>query len=173
MNRPQGRFRYALRALPPKGTKMTPTIREAVPDDLPAILQMIDLLARHHGETARISLDTLRRQAFELGLARLWVAAEPEGLIGYALVLRRPNMVSGGTMLDLNHLFIHEWRRRAGIGGRLIAAVRAQARAEGAEVLTIGTHPGNTQAQATYRGMGFQELPPRGPQFSIALEAAS
>ena len=148
---------------------MTLIIRQAVPGDLPEVHQMIGLLARHHGDQPQISLETLHRQVFDLGLARLWVAAEEEGLIGYALMLVRPNLVTGGAGHDLNHLFVHEWRRRAGIGKALIAAVRAYSVAEGAESLVIGTHRENLGAQNAYRDMGLEEVPASGPRFKIAL----
>lgn len=148
---------------------MTLIIRQAVPGDLPEVHQMIGLLARHHGDQPRISLETLHRQVFDLGLGRLWVAAEEEGLIGYALMLVRPNLVTGGAGHDLNHLFVHEWRRRAGIGKALIAAVRAFSVAEGAESLVIGTHRENLGAQSAYRDMGLEEVPASGPRFKIAL----
>lgn len=148
---------------------MTLNIRQAVPGDLPRVHDMIGLLARHHGDQPQISLETLHRQVFELGLARLWVAAEEEGLIGYALMLVRPNLVTGGAGHDVNHLFVHEWRRRAGIGRALISAVRDYSLAEGAEYLVIGTHRENLGAQTAYRGMGLEELPASGPRFRIAL----
>ncbi len=148
---------------------MTLMIREAVPDDLAQVHEMIGLLARHHGDEPRISLETLRRQVCDLGLARVWVAGEEEGLVGYALVLRRPNLVTGGLGHDLNHLFVHEWRRRAGIGRALIAAVREAALAEGAEFLVLGTHPDNRGAQRAYRDMGLEELPAPGPRFKVGL----
>ena len=148
---------------------MTLIIRQAVPGDLPEVHQMIGLLARHHGDQPQISLETLHRQVFDLGLGRLWVAAEEEGLIGYALMLVRPNLVTGGAGHDLNHLFVHEWRRRAGIGKALIAAVRAFSVAEGAESLVIGTHRENLGAQNAYRDMGLEEVPASGPRFKIAL----
>lgn len=148
---------------------MTLIIRQAVPGDLPEVHQMIGLLARHHGDQPQISLETLHRQVFDLGLGRLWVAAEEEGLIGYALMLVRPNLVTGGAGHDLNHLFVHEWRRRAGIGKALIAAVRAYSVAEGAESLVIGTHRENLGAQNAYRDMGLEEVPASGPRFKIAL----
>lgn len=148
---------------------MTLIIRQAVPGDLPEVHQMIGLLARHHGDQPQISLQTLHRQVFDLGLGRLWVAAEEEGLIGYALMLVRPNLVTGGAGHDLNHLFVHEWRRRAGIGKALIAAVRAYSVAERAESLVIGTHRENLGAQNAYRDMGLEEVPASGPRFKIAL----
>ena len=116
----------------------------------------------------RISLQTLHRQVFEMGLGRVWVAAEEEGLVGYALVLTRPNLVTGGVGHDINHLFVMEWRRKAGIGRALIAAARQAAQAEGAEVLMIGTHWKNLGAQDAYRDMGLEEVT-FGPRFKIAL----
>ena len=147
---------------------MTLNIRKAVPDDLPQVHEMIGLLARHHGDETTISLQTLHRQVFELGLARIFVAAEEEGLVGYALLLTRPNLVTGGVGHDINHLFVMEWRRKAGIGRALIAAARAAAQAEGSEMLTIGTHWKNLGAQSAYRDMGLEEVT-YGPRFRVAL----
>jgi ribosomal protein S18 acetylase RimI-like enzyme len=147
---------------------MTLMIREAVPDDLREVHEMIGLLARHHGEDVKISLETLHRQVFDLGVGRIWVAAEEEGLVGYALVLARPNLVTGGAGHEVNHLFVMEWRRRAGIGRALIAAARGHSQGAGAEFLVIGTHPENLGAQRAYRDMGFEELT-SGPRFKIAL----
>jgi GNAT superfamily N-acetyltransferase len=153
----------------PKEQDMTLMIREAVPDDLAQVHEMIGLLAKHHGDEPTISQVTLHRQVFDLGLGRLWVAAEEEGLVGYALLLARPNLVTGGVGHDLNHLFVMEWRRRAGIGRRLIEAVRAHSATVGAEFLMIGTHRENHGAQRAYREMGLEEVPQGGPRFKVAL----
>lgn len=147
---------------------MTLMIREAVPDDLAQVHEMIGLLARHHGDEPTISLETLRRQVCDLGLARVWVAGEEEGLVGYALVVSRPNLVTGGAGHDINHLFVVEWRRKAGIGRALIAAARKAALEDGAELLTIGTHWKNLGAQTAYRDMGLEEVT-YGPRFKVAF----
>lgn len=147
---------------------MTLMIREAVPDDLPQVHEMIGLLARHHGDEPTISLETLHRQVFEMGLGRIWVAGEEEGLVGYALVLSRPNLLTGGAGHDINHLFVVEWRRKAGIGRALIAAARKAALEDGSELLTIGTHWKNLGAQTAYREMGLEEVT-YGPRFEVAL----
>ena len=78
--------------------------------------------------------------------------------------------MTGGTGHDINHLFVAEWRRRAGIGRALIAAARQISRAAGAEFLTIGTQVGNLGAQSAYHAMGLEELPASGPRFAIALK---
>ena len=147
---------------------MTLMIREAVPDDLREVHAMIGLLARHHGEDVKISAETLQDRIFEKGQGRILVAAEEEGLVGYALILARPNLVTGGAGYDINHLFVVEWRRRAGIGRALIAAARDICRSAGAEGLMIGTHWANLGAQSAYRDMGLEQVQ-YGPRFKIEL----
>ncbi len=148
---------------------MTLTIRNATALDIPEVHEMMGLLARHHGDTATISREEMQRQIFDLGLGRIVVAAEAEGLVGYGLLLARPNLVTGGAGHDINHLFVVEWRRRAGIGRALIAALREVSRSEGAEVLTISTQAENLGAITAYREMGLQEMPLLGVRFKIDL----
>ena len=135
---------------------MTLIIREATTGDLPQVHDLIGLLARHHGDIPTIGMDALHRQIFVEEVGHLVVAAEEEGLVGYALLLPRPN------------LFVVEWRRRAGIGRALIAAAQEMAKTRGSEVLMIGTHWNNLAAQQAYRGMGLEEIA-HGPRFRIAL----
>ena len=148
---------------------MTVNIRPAVPDDLPQVHEMIGLLAQHHGDEVLISIQDLHRRIFDQALGRILVAAEEEGLVGYALILAWPNLVTGRTRYEIDHLFVKEWRRQAGIGRALIAAARVAALTQGAEVLRIGTHPKNLGAQTAYRQMGLAELPLPGPRFRVEL----
>ena len=148
---------------------MSLNIRSAVPDDLPQVLGMMGDLARHHGDAATISPQILHQQIFDRGLGRIVVAAEEEGLVGYALLLARPNLVTGGVGHDINHLFVVEWRRKAGIGKALIAALRQVSQTEGAEFLMISAHRENLGAQRAYRDMGLEEQPLFGPRFKVGL----
>ena len=148
---------------------MTLKIREAVPDDLVQVHDMIGFLARHHGDAVTISVEDLHNRIFVRQQGRILVAAEEEGLVGYALILTRPNLVTGGAGHDINHLFVVEWRRRAGIGRALIAALREVSRGEGAEVLTISAQAKNLGAITAYRDMGLQEMPLFGVRFKIDL----
>ncbi|MEI6099823.1 MAG: GNAT family N-acetyltransferase [Alphaproteobacteria bacterium] len=148
---------------------MTVNIRPAVPDDLPQVHEMIGLLARHHGDEVLISIQDLHRHIFDQVIGHILVAAEEDGLVGYALILAWPNLATGRARFEIDHLFVMEWRRRAGIGRALIAAARVAALARGAEVLRIGTHPKNLGAQTAYRQMGLAELPMPGPRFRVEL----
>ncbi len=149
---------------------MAVMIREAVPDDMAQVHEMMGLLARHHGEEATVSLETLKRRILTDAVGKILVVAEEEGLMGYALILPRPWLVNGGDGHDINHLFVVEWRRRAGIGRALIAAARDVARAEESLSLSIGTHLENLGAQRAYREMGLEEAAPTGPRFKVALQ---
>ena len=147
---------------------MTLMIRDAVPDDMGQVHGMIGELARHHDDEMTISRADLQAQIFVQRRGRVLVAAEEEGLVGYALLLTWPNLVTGGAACDINHLFVAEWRRRAGIGRALIAAARAVAQDQGYEALFIGTHPENLAAQRAYRDMGLEERSAPGPRFKVA-----
>ena len=152
---------------------MTLTIRNATAMDIPEVHEMMGLLARHHGDTATISPQEMQRQVFDQARGRIMVAAEEEGLVGYALLLARPNLVTGGVGHDINHLFVVEWRRRAGIGRALIAALREVSLGEGAEFLTISAQAENLGAITAYRDMGLQELPMFGVRFRVDLTQTS
>ena len=149
---------------------MTLNIRTAVPDDMATVHMMLSLLARHHGDEAKISIAELNRQTFDLRKGRILVAAEEQELLGYALLLAFPNMVTGKSRFEVEHVFVMEWRRRIGIGRALINAARVIAQSEGAECLRIGTHADNFGAQQAYRDMGFVQMPQAGPRFNIPLD---
>lgn len=147
---------------------MSVTIRPLQPRDLVEVHALIGQLARHHGDAPRITLDQLRQQITAHGCV---LVAEGAGVLaGYALILRRPNLVTGGAGWDINHLFVRKPLRGQGIGRALIAAVAALARQESAEFLLIGTHATNLGAQAAYAAMGLPQLPAPGPRFQVALD---
>lgn len=147
---------------------MSLNIRPAVPDDIPQVHAMMQDLARHHGDDLKISAETLADTIFTRQQARILVAAEAEGLLGYAMLVARPNLVTGGVRHQIEHLFVLEWRRRAGLGRALIAAARQISQEDEAEALMIGTHLLNLGAQKAYRDMGLQEVQ-YGPRFRVEL----
>jgi ribosomal protein S18 acetylase RimI-like enzyme len=83
----------------------------------------------------------------------LVLLAELDGdVVGYA-VARRPNP----RRAHLNDIYVRPQVRRSGVAKELLAAVTAQMRARGAEVLTLGVDLRNTVARTVYRRLGFQE----------------
>lgn len=147
---------------------MTLNIRPAVPDDIGQVHAMMGDLARHHGDTLTTTAESLLDRIFVKRQASILVVAEEEGLVGYAMIVARPNLVTGGVRHEIEHLFIMEWRRRAGLGRAMIAAARQISRDAEAEVLMIGTYRENLGAQTAYRDMGLQEVQ-YGPRFKVEL----
>ena len=134
---------------------------------------MLIALAAHHGDQATITPEALRRIALQGPGARLIVATLDDSPlrhpVGYALLLLRPNLISGAQSYVIDHLFVQEPLRGQGIGRALIAGARRLAQDEGRAGLTIGTHPENDAAALAYRAMGLRELPAPGPRFAVEL----
>lgn len=155
-------------------TRRRVRVRPAARRDLAAIVRMIASLAAHHGDTARIAADTLERDGFG---ARRWidlfVADAGSGPVGFAMAHRWYRGAEGQRGFELHHLYVDPGHRGTGVGRRLIEAVLAHARSRGCALVTIGTAPGNTAAQAIYRHLGFQPSPPPGPRFRMALSGGS
>jgi GNAT superfamily N-acetyltransferase len=149
------------------------TIQLAAPEHLPEVHRMLIALAAHHGDQATITPQTLRRFACQGPGARLLVAtlddSPQDHPVGYALLLLRPNMVTGTQSYVIDHLFVQEPLRRQGIGRALIKGAEQLARDEGRAGLVIGAHPANSGAADAYRAMGLAELPIGGPRFAVEL----
>lgn len=154
-------------------TSLPVTIRLAAPEHLPEVHRMLIALAAHHGDQATITPDALRRIALQGPGARLIVATLDDSPVrhpvGYALLLLRPNMVTGGQSYVIDHLFVQEPLRHQGIGRALIDGAKVLARDEGRTGLVIGTHPENDAAAIAYRAMGLAELPASGPRFAVEI----
>ena len=156
---------------------VTPTpriaVRPALAEHVPEIHRMLVALAAHHGDTATIAPARLAQLLLEGREVGILVALLPDSParhpVGYALVTRRTEVISGGIRQDITHLYVQPPFRGMGLGRALIAAAQEQATAEGALDLTIGTHPENKGAAATYRHMGLTERPASGPRFAIPV----
>lgn len=140
---------------------------------LPEVHRMLIELAAHHGDVATITPAMLRRLVLDAPDMRGLVAFpadRPSRLpVGYALLARRTDLITGRSGYDIAHLFVQDVFRGQGIGRALIAAARGLALAEGCTRLTIGAHPANAEAAAAYRAMGLAERPVPGPSFAVAL----
>jgi len=145
-----------------------PFIRPVTENDLPEVHAMVCHLARHHGDTAQLTLDDLARDA--LG-AHPWltvlVAEAAQGLSGYAALCPLAQLQFGVRGMDLHHLFIRDNMRGQGVGRALVDACIGVAQARGCRFLAVGTDPGNRAAQEAYVAMGFDRAPQPGPRFRI------
>ncbi len=148
------------------------TVHPAESSDLPEVHRMLVALAAHHGDTATLTPGQLARllQGPEASALVACLPGSPaRHPVGYALITRRHEMISGHLLLDITHLYVQPPFRGMGIARTLIAAAQEQAVTERALDLTIGTHPENKASAATYRHMGLTERPVPGPRFAIPL----
>ncbi|MDP4032562.1 MAG: GNAT family N-acetyltransferase [Pseudorhodobacter sp.] len=140
---------------------------------LPEVHRMLIELATHHGDVATITPPVLRALLRDdpglRGLVAFPVDRPSRHPVGYALLARRTDLITGRPGYDIAHLFVQDVFRGQGIGRALIAAARGLAQAEGCTRLTIGTHPANAGAAAAYRAMGLTERPVPGPSFAVEL----
>lgn len=157
--------------MPPKMPNLT--ILPAEPDDLPEVHRMLIALAVHLGDVATITPAGLAQATLEDPQARLIVACLADSParhpVGYALLMRRQNLVTGKESYVIEQLYVQPPFRRAGIGRALMAGARDLVRAEGRAGLVIGAPPANAGAAAACRAMGLTELPSAGPSFAVAL----
>lgn len=147
------------------------TVRCARPADAERLVQMIEKLARHHGDTPAITADDLVRDVFGVNPWIHTLVAEAEGdLIGYAALCGLTQLQFGLRGMDLHHLFTEAAFRDRGVGHRLVEACKIKARSLSCSYLTVGTHPDNHRAQAFYASLGFERRDAHPPRFSIRLE---
>ena len=85
------------------------------------------------------------------------VAEASERIVGFAALRLVPCVFYVSSYAELTELFVEEAYRRRGIGRALIAHAERLAREGGAAELFLLIGPGNHEAQALYRAMGYRD----------------
>jgi GNAT superfamily N-acetyltransferase len=136
----------------------------ATKKDLP---QLVELLGILFGEEAEFTpdADKQRRALQEIfdhpEKGRLFVARDGRRVVAMASLLYTVSTAEGGKAALFEDLVVRPEERHHGIGGRLLAYVIEQARAEGVLRITLLTDMQNESAQALYRRAGFVGSPLR------------
>ncbi len=145
-------------------------IRPITFDDLPQVLDLVQALAKHHGDTPQASLGSLSRDLLgPMTWAQGLVADEDGTLQAYALLVPLMRAHLGQRGMDLHHLFVAEPARGAGLGTAMVRAVRAHALAQGCDYLTVSTQEANAEARDFYIHHGFTPAPPSPWRFAMDL----
>ena len=144
-------------------------IRAALPADIPALLQLVQDLARHHDDAPLASLDSLTRDLFGPVPWAQGLVADEGGLVGDALLLPLMRAHLGQRGMDLHHLFVPQVARGRGIATALVRAVRQHALAQGCVYLTVSTTEENVEARDFYIHHGFAAAPPSPWRFAMDL----
>jgi GNAT superfamily N-acetyltransferase len=146
-----------------------PVVRVAGPQDAAAIARLrIDAWrATYRGLIPDAYLDAMSveentgfwQRILEAGSpqARVFVAEEAGELVGFAAGHRRDPPIHGFAA-ELAALYVRADRVRQGLGRRLLAAVAAAMRAEGADGMVVFVIAGNRGAVAFYENRGAERL---------------
>ena len=132
------------------------TIREAVPEDGPALLELIRQLGEtdHPGPAAsmRFLQSALGHPA--LGVLVVEEGGRTEGFLSYTV---RPNLYHGAEAGHIDELVVDTRARGRGLGTALLAEFLDRMQRRGCAEVSVGVLPGNEGAQRLYRAMGFTE----------------
>lgn len=133
----------------------------ATPGDSEAVLNLVEQY--HHQEGlkghSRERLRGVLEDLFEhRQRGRVLVAKEPEGIIGYALIIRRPSFEYASEVAVLDEIFIRGKARGRGLGRRMISFVEEYAASEGLPAITLEVSNRNVAAREFYRAVGFSRI---------------
>jgi len=128
-------------------------------------LRAADVAAVARIERATFGADAWPRSAFAYlhavfaaarpARGRLWVAVGRGGrILGYVGI----EMSALGSEADVINLAVGAAYRRAGVGGRLLARVAAECRAQGIPLVWLRVRARNRGARRFYRACGFRPI---------------
>ena len=132
------------------------TIREAVPGDIPAVLDLIHQL----GETDRPGpAATIGSLQAALGHPAIGVLIAEDGgrVEGFLSYTARPNLYHGADAGHIDELVVDRRARGRGLGTALLTAFLDQMQRRGCAEVSVGVLADNYGAQRLYRAMGFTE----------------
>lgn len=116
-----------------------------------------DLDALETLEREAFAGDRLSRRSFKSHIAarnRLLVAADSDGIAGYALVTWR----KGGRRARLYSLAVSRRKAGRGVGRALLTAVQSHALEQGCEALRLEVREDNRRAIALYERLGYRRF---------------
>src|SRR5215217_6638387 len=131
----------------------TITVRQATPDDAPALAVMLN---RFDGIGATPAQFAARMLACQSVLTTF--LGEMDGQpVGFACLRLVPHLQGDEPYAELTDIYVDAPFRRHGVARSLIARVEATARAAGASEMVIITDFDNEVARAAYRAAGYAD----------------
>lgn len=139
----------------------TPTIRWATRNDIEPVSGLLEEYHRQEGlrghskERVRAVLEDL----FELPMrGRVLVGEDEQGIVSYALVVRRPSFELASDVAVIDEIFVKGRARERGLGRRMINFVEEWAQTEGLPAMTLEVSIANVNAREFYRSVGFAKV---------------
>jgi ribosomal protein S18 acetylase RimI-like enzyme len=139
-------------------------IRSAVSEDGEAILALMPRLAAFDVPKSRNPVDLWRSDA---AMLQRWLDGEAaecfvhvavddaETMLGFTLVSLRPELLSHEPSAHLEAIAVGEGTEGMGVGQALLAAAESEAKAQGAQTITLHVFASNTRARGFYEQSGY------------------
>lgn len=134
---------------------METKIREALKEDMPAVLKLIKELADYENasEEVEITIEDLEKEGFEEGNFKCFVAEADGKILGMALVYFRFSTWKGRTV-HLEDLIVSKDARGTGLGGALYGRVVQYGHENGVKRVEWVVSEGNKNAIEFYENTG-------------------
>jgi ribosomal protein S18 acetylase RimI-like enzyme len=143
---------------------MSIQVRNAVREDGDAILALMPRLASFEVPKSRNPVDLWRSDA---ALLQRWVDGEAteclvhvavndaHKVLGFSLVSLRPELLSHEPSAHLEAIAVSEGAEGMGVGQALLVAAESEAKAHGAQTITLHVFANNTRARKFYEQSGY------------------
>lgn len=132
------------------------SIREARPDDVPAVLELMHALAEFEGylDDFVVDADALLTRAFGPAAQCQVFVAETDAICGYAVVQSLAFTFDLRPSVRLKELYVVQGQRGGGVGGQLMRRIAQWALEQGAGRLLWDVLAGNDAAERFYSHLG-------------------
>ena len=136
---------------------MEPAFRPAVETDTDSILGFMRSLYEQDGVVydEPVARRTLAGIIRDRAIGRVWMICEGPDPIGYMVLTLGYSLEYGGRDAFIDELFVHESRRRRGIGRKGLQVIIDACRELDVRALHLQVHRPNRAAQELYRKLGF------------------
>ena len=139
-------------------TSTRPLIRTASPDDMPALVNLVEQYWSFEdiaGFDARRVESLLHAALFADGRARCWLAERAGEVGGYLLAVPVFSLEHGGMMAEIDELFVSPAFRRHGIGAALLLNAENALQESGVSRLQLQLGSENARARDFYTARGY------------------
>jgi ribosomal protein S18 acetylase RimI-like enzyme len=135
------------------------TLREAIADDLPAVLALYAQPGMN--DSGVIDIDQAQvifAQFARYPSYRLWVACDAQGAVigSFALLVMHNLAHMGSPAAVVEDVVVHPQHRSQGIGRQMMEHARTLAREAGCYKLALSSNQQRTRAHAFYESLGFE-----------------
>lgn len=148
-------------------SKIRIEVREGTEDDLDEVIELWEMLARHHEQISdefTLAWDGKRKWSrylkakFDEISTKLIVAEEDGKIVGFLLCLLSPNVpvFKERKVGVISDVFVLEERRRKGIARKMLDVAVKWLQKNKVRTLQLGVAHDNLEARAVWRTLGFE-----------------